>query len=210
MRDSRPHTEPTDGLSRRGWTVLVSVTAAVVVVGAGAAALALGLPSGHASSATQPAQAGTASAPQLDPGPTPLGLPARPTPTPQPAATVPSRPVGTLAAGDCLQTYASKEAAAYPVIDCASPHIAQVLSEGTLPQPAGAAFPGKDALDAQVGGLCEQRLDWAWVGVWNEDVQVDLRYADTAAHWASGDRSYYCFVYTYSRHELTGSAVASG
>jgi len=210
VTDRRPHTEQSDGLSRRGWTVLVSVTAAVVVVGAAAAAFALGLPSVHASPATQPAQVGTApgSAAPLDPGPTPLGLPARP--TPQPSATVPSRPIGTLAAGDCLQTYTSKEEAAYPVIDCASPHIAQVLSEGTLPQPAGAAFPGKDALDAQVGGLCEQHLDWAWVGVWNEDVQVDLRYADTAARWASEDRSYYCFVYTYSRHELTGSAVASG
>jgi hypothetical protein len=59
-----------------------------------------------------------------------------------------------------------------------------------------------------VSDLCEQHLDWNWVAVWNEDVQVDLRYADTASEWASGDRTYYCFVYTYSRHELTGSAVA--
>ncbi|MCI0155409.1 septum formation family protein [Leifsonia shinshuensis] len=207
MRDSQAQKAPSDGLSRRGWLVLVSVTAAVLVVAAGAAAFALGLPAGHAGPATSSPPAGAAR-PQLDPAPTPLGLPARPTPSPAPSATVPSRPLGTLAAGDCLQTYTSKSEAAYPVIDCASPHIAQLLSKGTLPQAAGAAFPGKTALDEQVGDLCEQHLDWAWVGVWNEDVQVDLRYADTPALWSAGDRSYYCFVYTYSRHELTGSAVA--
>lgn len=209
MRDSRPNRETSDGLSRRGWLVLVSVTAAVLVVGAGAAAFALALPSGHTGPASSSTSPGAASAPQFDPAPTPLGLPARPTPTPAPSVTVPMRPLSTLAAGDCLQTYPSKSEAAYPVIDCASPHIAQLLAEGTLPSSAGAAFPGKDALDAQVGSLCEKHLDWAWVAVWNEDVQVDLRYADTPALWASGDRSYYCFVYTYSRHELTGSAVAS-
>ena len=207
-RDEQATAGSSDGLSRRGWIVLVAITAAVTVVFAGVAAFALAPTSGHApATASSPSPSQNAS-PQLNLAPTPLGLPARPTSTP-PAATVPFQPVGTLTAGDCLQTYPSKTADAYPVIDCASPHIAQLLSKGELPQSPDAAFPGKDALDAQVGDLCEQHLDWDWVAVWNEDVQVDLRYADTAASWASGDRSYYCFVYTYSRHELTGSAVAS-
>jgi hypothetical protein len=108
--------------------------------------------------------------------------------------------------GDCLQTYDSKWADAYPVVDCSAPHIAQLLATGELPEPAGAAFPGKDALDTEVSDQCVRFLNWHWVAVWNEDVMTDLRYPDTAAQWATGARTYYCFVYTFSRHELTGSA----
>ena len=207
-RDKPATAGSSDGLSRRGWLVLVAVTAAAAVVFAGVAAFALAPTPDHATANESSPSPSQNAAPHLNLAPTPLGLPPRPTSTP-PAATVPFHPVGTLAAGACLQTYTSKTAEAYPVIDCASPHIAQLLSKGELPQSSDAAFPGKDALDTQVGDLCEHHLDWEWVAVWNEDVQVDLRYADTAASWASGDRSYYCFVYTYSRHELTGSAVAS-
>lgn len=216
VKDSRSHDEPAtahtpDGLSRRGWIVLVAVTVAVVVVLGGMAAFALGTPSGRAqaSGSTTAAETATPATPPLNPRPTRLGLPPRQTSTP-PAATVPEQPVATIAAGDCLQTYPSKSAAGYPVVDCASPHLAQLLSKGRLPQAADTAFPGASSLDTQVGDLCEQHLNWDWVAVWNEDVQLDLRYPDSTTRWASGDRAYYCFVYTYSRHELTGSAVAPG
>jgi hypothetical protein len=200
-----------DGLSRRGWIVLVSVTIAVMLVFVGAASFALGSPSGRpAVRAVSSTSTDSPQSPHLDPGPTPLGLPPRASPTPTQAATVPSQPVGTLTTGDCLQTYRSKSSDSYPVVDCASPHIAQVLAHGELPQPLGATFPGDDALETQIGDLCQQHLDWDWVRVWNEDVQIDERYPDTATAWQSGDRSYYCFVYTYSRHELTGSAVTAG
>ncbi len=121
---------------------------------------------------------------------------------------MPSQPVGSLKPGDCLQLYPSKWADAYPVVDCAAPHIAQLLSEGVLPQPAGAPFPGVRALDTQVADLCAAPgMNWHWVAIWGEDVMTDLRYPNSAAQWATGDRAYYCFVYTYSRHELTGSAM---
>jgi hypothetical protein len=64
-------------------------------------------------------------------------------------------------------------------------------------------------LDTQVSNLCEPFLNWHWVAIWNEDVQLDLRYPNSSEKWATGARSYYCFVYTYSRHELTGSAMAN-
>jgi hypothetical protein len=120
--------------------------------------------------------------------------------------------VGSIATGACLQVFPSPWANSYPVIDCASPHIAQVLSKGVLPQAGSAPFPGAQALNAQVSDLCSAPglLNWDWVAVWNEDVQVDLRYPDSATQWSSGERAYYCFVDTYSRHELTGSAVAGG
>jgi hypothetical protein len=210
---SRKRAKPTadatpDGLSRRGWLLLVAATAAVVVVLLAVAVLAAGIPAGDSrAAASSTLQAVAPTSPNLNPAPTPLGLPPRPTPTH--IATVPSEPVGSLTPGDCLQTYDSKWADGYPVVDCSAPHIAQLLSRGVLPQPAGASFPGTDALDTQVSDLCEPFLNWHWVAIWNEDTQLDLRYPNTSEQWATGGRSYYCFVYTYSRHELTGSAVAN-
>ncbi|WP_431246503.1 hypothetical protein [Leifsonia xyli] len=117
----------------------------------------------------------------------------------------------SLQPGDCLETYPSKDADGYPVVDCSAPHIAQLVSKGTLPQPAGAPFPGTRALDAQVGDLCAAPgLNWHWVAIWGEDVMTDLRYPDTPAKWDTGARHYYCIVYTFSRHELTGSAMPDG
>ena len=216
MKDSRlrKRMEPASavtpaGLSRRGWILFVGCTAAVASGFVAMAAVLTGIPAGHARAGTSPppnAQPSLAPHPDREPGP--LGLPPRPTPTQ--VATVPARPVDSLTIGDCLQIYPSKWADGYPVVDCAAPHIAQLLSRGVLPQPAGAAFPGTQALDAEVTDLCgaDDLMNWDWVAVWNEDVQIDLRYPNTAAQWESGARSYYCFVYTYSRHELTGSAVA--
>lgn len=144
----------------------------------------------------------------VDPRPT---HPVSPSPTVSGLPTVPAQPVSTLITGDCLQTYPSPWANGYPVVDCAEPHIAQVLSTGTLPQASGALFPGATAVRDEVNPLCSSTdlLNWDWVAIWNEDVQIDLRYPNTSAQWASGARTYYCFIYTQSRHELTGSAVAS-
>jgi hypothetical protein len=197
------------GLSRRGWILFAACTAVVAVILLAAGVLLTGIPAGNAAGHGSSNQADWVPTPNLDPGPTPLGLPPRPTPTE--VATVPAQPVASLTTGDCLQTYPSLWADAYPVVNCAEPHIAQLLSRGTLPEPAGAPFPGTDAVAAQATDLCTAPglLNWDWVAVWNEDAQTDVRYPNTAAQWAAGSRSYYCFVYTFSRHELTGSAVAA-
>lgn len=201
-----PDVEPR-GLSRRGWVVLAAITVAAMVglgvVGAVTVGAAFSGSASDASVTQAPA------IPRGSPAPGPLGLPPRPTPTQ--VATVPSQPVDTLRPGDCLQVYPSKWADAYPVVDCSAPHIAQLTSKGVLPEPTGAPFPGTAALDTQVGDLCAAPgLDWHWVAIWGEDVMTDLRYPATAAAWDSGDRRYDCFVYTYSRHELTGSAMPGG
>ncbi|MEV8212862.1 septum formation family protein [Leifsonia sp. NPDC077715] len=201
--DVSPDAEPS-GLSRRGWGVLAAITVAAMVglgvVGAVAVGTAFGGSVPDASPAHAPA------IPRASARPAPLGLPPRPTPTQ--VATVPSQPVDTLQPGDCLQVYPSKWADAYPVVDCSAKHIAQLTSKGVLPESPDAPFPGTKALDAQVGDLCAAPgLNWHWVAIWGEDVMTDLRYPATAAAWDSGDRRYDCFVYTYSRHELTGSAM---
>ena len=175
--------------------MFVGSTAAAAVVLVVAAAVLAGIPAGHAQGHTSSTpQAEWLPTPNLDLAPTPLGLPPRPTPTE--VATVPVQPVDSLKTGDCLQTYPSLWADGYPVVNCAAPHIAQLLSRGDLPEPAGAPFPGTQALNTQVTDLCTapSLLNWDWVAVWNEDVQTDMRYPNTAAQWASGARSYYCFV----------------
>jgi hypothetical protein len=207
---SRNHGKPTanaaaDGLSRRGWLLLVGVTTVVGVALLVLAIYAIGNATGRYGAAASVLQAVPPPSPDLQAAPAPRGLPPRPTPTL--VATGPSTSVDSLTPGDCLQTYDSKWADGYPVVDCAAPHIAQLLSTGVLPQPAGASFPGTGPLDTQVSDLCEPFLNWDWVAIWNEDVQLDLRYPNTSEKWATGARSYYCFVYTFSRHELTGSAV---
>ena len=187
--------------------LLVGITAvaavALLIVGVTTVLPLVGFVRDAAAATSTP---GTPAAPQWEPGPAPRGLPPRPTPTT--VATAPEQALASLSPGACLQTYDSKWADAYPVVDCSAPHIAQLLATGVLPQSSGAAFPGTDALDAQVTDLCSPQLDWHWVAIWGEDVFTDLRYPDTAAKWETGDRTYYCFVFTYSRHELTGSALA--
>lgn len=203
------------GLSRRGWVWLAASSAAAALGMLAVAAFTLTAPGDHARSATSsptPAAAHSDTAPK----------PTHPDVAPNPAlpganrggesivVTAPPRPLTSLQPGDCLQAYPSKSEAAYPVVDCADPHIAQLLSHGVLPGQAGAAYPGSSALNADIVDRCSQELNWGWVGVWGEDVQIDVRYPDTAAKWASGERAYYCFVYTYWRHVITGSARLAG
>lgn len=197
------------GLSRRGWAILVGIVGAAVIVLLILSAVAIRNPVGFA-------RVGVASASSTASPPSPPVDPFLPNdPAPSPTAsevpTAPIQPVSTLTTGDCLQTYPSPWESGYPVVDCSAPHIAQVLSTGSLPQPLDAPFPGTTALTDQVDDLCSapDLLNWNWVAVWNEDVFVDARYPNTNALWASGARTYYCFVYTASRHELTGSAVAA-
>ena len=197
------------GLSGRGWIIVAASTVVVMAVLAVVGVLTIGAATASLTAgATASPQSGSGRVSRVPPPPAPLGLRPRPTQTPiTPAG--PAVPVAALHPGDCLQLYPSKWADGYPVVDCASPHLAQLIAAGTLPQPAGAPYPGDAALNAQVTDLCEAPglLDWHWVAVWGEDVMVDLRYPDSEAKWAAGMRSYDCFVYTYSRHQITGSAM---
>lgn len=206
--DSSAHMVPV-WLSRRGWALLIAAVGAAAIVLLIISAVAIKSPASHAraeSASTSPQPSSQAATVNPEPTDQPS-----PSPTASDVPTVPTRPVSTLTTGDCLQTYPSQWANGYPVVDCTAPHIAQVLSTGDLPQPSDAPFPGSKALDDQASGLCNalDLVDWNWVGIWNEDVLVAARYPDTDTLWASGARTYYCFIYTSSRHELTDSAIPS-
>jgi hypothetical protein len=200
------------GMSRRAWVLLVAAVGVIVIVLLVVSVTVLSGTVGRVRASSGPAHAASGGAPGQGTAMTSIPEPMRsatPQPTPSGGTT---EPVSALATGDCLQTYGSPWASAYPVIGCDSPHIAQVLSVGTLPEGSDAVFPGAKAVASETFGLCSNHdlIDWNWVAVWNEDVLIDLRYPNTSAEWDAGQRSYYCFVYTYSHHELTGSAVPSG
>lgn len=199
---------PRSGLPRWGWAVIVASTAAAAVLALLASSgFAVGEVSGH--SRTHADSIPATAPPQAPVVPPRAAAKAIPPPAVSAQPTVPVQPVSALATGDCLQAYTSPWAGGYPVVDCAAPHLAQVLSTGILPQASGTPFPGATALRDQVNTLCSSPglVDWDWVWNWNEDVVTDARYPSTSAEWASGARSYYCFLYTSSHQELTGSAV---
>ena len=140
-------------------------------------------------------------------------------PSPSPSATV--APVGPVApgvwawdallGGECLDPFESPWAEKFTVVDCASPHPAQLVYRGTFPttegtDPASAPFPGTQALQAQLSVLCTAAgvVDLAAAGQYT-DVQFQGSYPATQAQWDAGNRNYYCFVSRSSGEPLTGS-----
>ena len=140
---------------------------------------------------------------------------AEPTPESTPIADVTAmasagvHPWTALYGGECLEPYESPWAEQFTVVDCATPHTAQVVFRGLFEGGASVAFPGETALAAQIPTLCTA------TGVINisaaaalADVQVQGSYPVTAAQWAEGQRHYYCFVSRSSGEPLTMSLAA--
>lgn len=168
-------------------------------------------------------------------GPAPAVATPTPTPTPTrvPLAAGPVPP-GTydwdeLLGGECLEPYdatAGAWAEEYTVVDCATPHSAQMVYRAWFPpepaptpdpadpdaepvdpdaEPVWAEYPGPEALQAQVSLLCSAPgvIDYAAARAYT-DVQLQGSYPMTAEQWET-DPSYYCFVNRSSGEPLTTS-----
>ena len=154
---------------------------------------------------------------------------AKPTPSPTPTVL----PVGPLAAGsykwdrllggECLSPFTSPWAEKFTVVDCGTPHPAQLVARGVFAEtppavtdPAAPAtpavggpassYPGVDALQAQINLLCTTPsvIDFAAAGAYS-NIQVVGSYPASAKQWADGERSYFCFVTRSSGEPITGS-----
>jgi hypothetical protein len=161
-------------------------------------------------------------------GPAPAVV-ASPTPTPTPTRTPlaigPVEP-GTydwdeLLGGECLEPYdvdAGAWAEEFTVVDCATPHGAQMVYRAWFPpepvdpedpeaEPEWAPFPGPEALQAQISLLCSAPgvVDLAAAGAYS-DAQVQGSYPVTEEQWET-DPSYYCFVSRSSGEPLTTSVA---
>jgi hypothetical protein len=136
--------------------------------------------------------------------------------TPTPAPTVlPPGPVANgphrwdrLLGGECLARYPGPWAQQYTVVDCATPHPAQLVLRGRFADPATPGYPGAEALATQLNALCSKPgvIDLAAASTYR-DVQIEGSYPATAKQWDAGDHWYYCFVSRASKGPLTGSVA---
>ncbi len=108
-----------------------------------------------------------------------------------------------LAGGECLTPFTNAWAQTFTVVDCSTPHAAQLTAR--LPVQAD-GYPGADALSAQAAEQCQtsSALDTAAAASVG-DVQVQGAYAPDESTWQQGDRFVSCFVTRSSGQELTGS-----
>ncbi|WP_285115237.1 hypothetical protein [Leifsonia sp. fls2-241-R2A-40a] len=184
---------------------------AVILVLIGLFALGTRIPSwfGAAAPAAQPF-ASTTPTPKATPTPTPTPVP---TVTPKPAAAVGpgTHPWDTLGGGECIQPFTSVWAEDFTVVDCTTPHTAQLVYTNLLSADPAAAYPGADALAQQIPGLCTAGgvVDLGAAGAY-PDLQVVGSFPATEQQWKDGQRSYYCFATRSSGQPLTTSVAGPG
>lgn len=142
-------------------------------------------------------------------GPSPAVV-ASPSPTPSATATV--RPLGPLPVGtyawdellgtECLDPYESPWQEQYTVVDCTTPHAAQLVTRGTFTEDT--VYPGLEELAARMNLLCTAPtvIDYALTaGI--ADLQFASSYAANAAEWDEGHHDYFCFVNRAGGEPLT-------
>lgn len=150
-------------------------------------------------------------------GPAPGAEPS-PTPTPTPTPTETERPIGPVPPGDyrwdelwggeCLEPFENAWQDEFTVVDCTVPHGGQLVARLPFPLPEGAteqgAFPGEEALAAQIAILCSAPgvIDLAAAGAFT-DIQIQGAFAVTEDEWDDGQQDYFCFVSRSSGEPLT-------
>ncbi|MFT2817645.1 hypothetical protein [Leifsonia sp. A12D58] len=138
-----------------------------------------------------------------------------PTPTPEPEVTAPQaagvHAWNTMFGTECLEPFVSPWNEEFTVVDCATPHTAQLVSRGSFGDDPAAVFPGEAALAAQINLVCTVPgiIDMTAAAAF-PDLQLQGSYPVTEDQWSSGQRSYYCFVSRSSGEPLTGSVAGPG
>lgn len=162
----------------------------------------------------------TVTAPIVTPTPSVTPTPT-PTPTPTAVATGPVAPGvhkwTELRGGECLEPFQSPWAETFTVVDCATPHAAQLVYRAAFPGAEAAvgatvpvAYPGVAALQAQINLLCTAPgvIDLTAAGAYT-DVQFQASYAATSKEWTKGNHDYSCFVSRSSGQPLTASVATN-
>lgn len=109
-----------------------------------------------------------------------------------------------LEAGDCFDlpddVAEADELVTVDVIDCETPHLAEVVSIGSL-NTDGSPYPADDELFALVEAACRS------AGVVESDAFGLLPIAPTQALWDSFDGRFVCVAIPYGGVAVTGSVV---
>ncbi len=134
--------------------------------------------------------------------------------TPDPVAAPPA--VGPVAPGtyawnellgtECIEPFASAWEEEFTVVDCATPHTAQLVSRGIFADEAFAPYPESIELQARINLLCTSptSVNYAAAGALS-DVAVSASYPATAEQWDAGEREYFCFLTRSTGEPLTVS-----
>lgn len=150
------------------------------------------------------------------------GIVATPAAAPTPTETVaPSLPAGTqppgeypfaqLYGGECIDPFVDAWAATFTVVDCATPHSAQLVYagdlaiDGTYPSYPGDSRIGKAAL---AGCTRPGVLDLSTAKGFT-DLQISTSYPVSSVTWDSGDTRYLCFATRSSATPLDASVAGS-
>lgn len=122
-------------------------------------------------------------------------------PTDTTATAAPTGPVApgehkwnTLFGGECVTPFTDAWAETFTVVDCTTPHAAQLVATGKVDGAEGAAYPGEAALTTQVNGFCRAEGVFdraALTGI--DDLQVQAAFP-VESQWAAGERQYFCFA----------------
>src|SRR6185437_14122845 len=119
----------------------------------------------------------------------------KPTPTPKPTVIAKPgapQPVGvskwsTLGGGECIQPFTTPWAETFTIVDCGTPHAAQMVYTNLFSADPAAPYPGAPALANQINLLCTKP------GVINlqaasafPDLQLQGTYPATPQQWAEG------------------------
>jgi hypothetical protein len=120
-------------------------------------------------------------------------------PTPDAAATESDElaqagmhPWSELAGGECIDPFTSAWDEQYAVVDCATPHAAQLVLRAELDE---SAYPGEKELASTTASKCTSAkvLDYTEASAYT-DLQLTASYAADEADWAAGNREFLCFV----------------
>jgi hypothetical protein len=148
-------------------------------------------------------------------GPAPAAIES---PSPSPTPSSPVLAIGPVApgehqwdsllGGECLAPWESAWQDTYTVVECATPHPAQMIFRGTFPDASDAAYPGVEELQKRINLLCTPTtvIDYSKAGMLN-DVQVTASFAADAADWTEGNRTFFCFVNRSSGQNFTESVA---
>ena len=141
---------------------------------------------------------------------TPAAVPT-PEVTEPPVAPTATQPPGDYAftelfGGECLEPFDTAWAATFTVVDCATPHSAQLVYAGDLAlDETYLSYPGDDRVGKAAMAGCSRK------GVLNlttakayTDLLVSSAYPVSSEAWDSGDTRYYCFVNLSSGDPIEG------
>ena len=140
--------------------------------------------------------------------------PSVPTATTLPTISVSPRSAGTwswdeLNGGECIEPYTDANQDSYTVVDCDTPHSAQLVRVGDLRKDASIPiYPGDSAIGPVATGECfSSGIIKAAAYATYPSLITDVHYPTSQTQWNKGDTFYYCFAHTFPIANITGSVA---